>query len=208
MFSFCLTLNQNICWPKCQSPLLGASKKIHRELFLHRYYGLRKYIKYDISNNVMLVFEVWKLLTINCVFPKCVQARLMTNKVKPSIGNKIIIRLYPRIVRYPTNDMWLPSPSIRIGRRKSWAYVACNQPKTTFLSYGHIKFYAHVLNSFTKKGPLQNMLCFMMLLLVKLIRLKSRITTLWPFEAFSKSKSIWYILLSLNIWSCKPNIEP
>lgn len=77
------SINQNIYCPKCRFPFMWVSQEINRHLFLRRYFGLPKYIKQNIFNKVMLIFEAGKLLTMNHVFFKYIQICLTTNRAEP-----------------------------------------------------------------------------------------------------------------------------
>jgi len=91
-----------------------------------------KYIKKNILNKVVPLFEVGKLLTMNFVLPKGIQTSLMAKRDTSSIQNNGTIRRYMIIVQYSIGDICWPNPSIWIIRWKYRACVACKHPKTTF----------------------------------------------------------------------------
>ena len=69
----------NICWPKYRSSIKRARQQVDMCLLFHIYSCSPEYIKKDIPNKVMPVFEVAKLLTINCMPFKCIKTCLTTN---------------------------------------------------------------------------------------------------------------------------------
>jgi len=72
--------------PKCQSALLRVGQKVHMRLFLYRYSCLLKYIKNDIRDKVMPIFEAWKLPPIKlCAlerYPSTLDRQYIPNGLK------------------------------------------------------------------------------------------------------------------------------
>jgi len=78
------------------------------------------------------------------------------------IWNNGILRKYLKIVWYSNGDIYWPNPSIRITikNKKNIEHVFLANTQKKHLSCGHVKLHFYILNSFTKKGTRQNMLCF------------------------------------------------